>query len=317
MRVSTTVSALALTTIWGLFMSCLAQGALPGEVTNGTISATGAASIKRSPETLRLQIEVSAKAKNLKDALAALKTLREGAVEKLTKMDAVQDSIKIADPHINTAISNRQRQMEMMVRQRMRQGGKKAKKATEKPITVSATLTAEWKLKATEPEALLLEAQTIEDKVRAAELSGGKGTQGGEYEELAEEMADVEMYDDGQLQPGEPIFIYVTRISDEDRSKALAEAFAKAQKRAGELSRAAGVGLGPLSGLTSQSGRDPMSGQFGMYGMGNYDNRRAMIMQMMAQSTEAMTEEPSEAIGVHPNDVTLMLHVNATFRLDK
>ena len=62
--------------------------------------------------------------------------------------------------------------MEMMVRQRMRQAGKRSKKAPEKPVSVSCTLTAQWKLQGKTSETLLLETQAIEDKVRAADLPG-------------------------------------------------------------------------------------------------------------------------------------------------
>jgi hypothetical protein len=208
--------------------------------------------------------------------------------------------------------------MEMMVRQRMRQAGKKNKKAPEKPIAVSCTVTAEWKLKGKTPIELLLEAQAIEDKVRGADLAGGDAEEKtAEEQELAEEMQEQMPNfndDDSQPKPGEPTFIFVSKISPEDRTKATAAAFAKARQQAEELSVAAGAELGALLGLSRQV--TPNNLGFGMspyYAYGNMRNQR--LMQVMLERAESGDDDGAEAIGAQPSEVALPINVTAAFQL--
>ena len=119
-----------------------------------------------------------------------------------------------------------------------------------------------------------------------------------EEEELAEEMeGEVMMYnDESQPKPGEPIFLFVTRISPQDRAQALAAAFAKARRQAEELSKAAGSELGALQGLSRQDSLNAFN--FGMNSaFGN--GRGQQIMQLMSERVE-QGENDDEAIGRNP-----------------
>lgn len=284
--------------------------------TSNTVSGSGVQMIKRKPDTLRLQVELSAKAKTLPEALAKLKTVREAAIEQLIKLSADKNSIKVADAKLNATVSDRQRQMEMMVQQRMRQGGRRAKKPPEKPVMVSAVLTAEWKLGGANAEALLIESQAIQDKVRAADLAGKASEEmSPEEEELAAEMEqEMMMYSDsGQPKPGEPMFIFVAKISADERDKAMAQAFAKAKESAQQLSRAAAIELGPLVGLSARSAPgNPYD--FDPYGGSNYGNQR-MLMQMMANREERGEENANEALGIQAGEVVLPISVTASFQI--
>ena len=56
----------------------------------------------------------------------------------------------------------------MMVRQRMRAGGKKpAAKTAEPPVSLSTTLTAEWPLAAASADDMLVASQALTTKIRA------------------------------------------------------------------------------------------------------------------------------------------------------
>src|SRR6266576_890909 len=80
------------------------------------------------------------------------------------------------------------------------------------------------------------------------------------------------MMNDGGEQaapPGEPVFLYVAKISDEERGKATAEAFRKAKASAAELAKAAGVELGGLRQVTSQAAADVDQMQMMRYGRYN------------------------------------------------
>ena len=126
-------------------------------------------------------------------ALKKLEAHRDAALNQLAKMSSEKETTRAGEVADRFDASNpQQQQMEMMVRQRMRQAGKKNKKAPEKPIAVTCTVTAEWKLEGQDSGIeLLLEAQAIEDKVRAADLAGGDTEEKtAEEEELAEEMEE-------------------------------------------------------------------------------------------------------------------------------
>ena len=131
-----------------------------------TVSGTGVEVIRRPPEVLRMRIEISAKGKTLAEALRKLAARRETALQELAKMSSDKEETRAGEARVNSATSDRQRQIEMMVRQRMLQAGKKSKKAAKKPVSVSCTVTSEWKLQGKTAEELLLEAQAIEDKMR-------------------------------------------------------------------------------------------------------------------------------------------------------
>lgn len=290
----------------------------------GVVSGQGATALKRQPRILRMKIELTAKGKTLKDALAALKTERESALAKLATLEADKSTLSAGAPRIAAATNDRQQQMEMMVRMRMQQGGKKPKKAPEPPVAVQSLVTAEWKLAETDPEKLLLESRSLEDKIRAAGLAASdkKGDLSPEDQEAAEEAAAsdgssfaVPSWDDGSRQPkpGEPLFLYVAKISPEEHAKALADAFAKARTDAAALSKAAGAELGPLKSL---SGTRSMGGASNEWAAMRYN---PFLQQMMQQMGGDENGEPagaaSEAIGPAPQEVTLNVSVVAQFAL--
>ena len=119
-------------------------------------------------------------------------------------------------------------------------------------------------------------------------------------------MSGYSGYGNNQPKAGEPSFLYVARISEEERAQALAAAFDKAKAQAQGLAVAANATLGKLSSLsggTSQANEDE-------YGY----NRYAMQM-MMAAATNTGNDENEATVG-SPGLVTFQVMVNATFRLE-
>src|SRR5262245_12607785 len=113
----------------------------------GVVSGTGAVTITRPAETMRLQIAILGRGTTLKDALKALKERTEDATEELVELGADKKSIKVDEPRVQESQNDRRRQLEMMMMQRMQAAGKASKKAkVAPPVIVAATLTAEWKL---------------------------------------------------------------------------------------------------------------------------------------------------------------------------
>ncbi|HEY1785719.1 MAG TPA: SIMPL domain-containing protein, partial [Pirellulales bacterium] len=111
-----------------------------------TVTGTGVEIVRHPPEILRMQIEITAKGKTLANALKKLAEHRDAALAQLAKMSSEKEGTRAGEAQIAATTNPRQQQMEMMVRQRMRQSGKKAKTTPDKPLSVSCTLTAEWKL---------------------------------------------------------------------------------------------------------------------------------------------------------------------------
>ncbi len=285
---------------------------------NESVVGAGSASIERPAVAMRLHVELFGKGKTLEEALENLKDRREAARVQLEALKADPQSIAFGTPTLSNPESEQRRRFEAMVAQRFSARGREVPKALKVPksFTVSASLTAEWPLEADSVEQALLATQALQDKVKAADLAGTKDAEelSPEEEELAEEMADMMDYTgQEEVKPGEPYFLYVARISEEDRSKAFAEAFAKAKGQAAELARAAGARLGPLVALSGGGGGTSDYGD-DMYG---YERRSYLMRLAGRQEGPWEAAEQNEAVSGDPGSVAFTFHVNAVFRLEQ
>jgi uncharacterized protein YggE len=291
-----------------------------GSFDAGTVSGMGTVAIERAPQAMRMTVVVSSKGSDLKEALASLKDRLDAAKAQLATLGADKASIKVAAPQLAVEDPNRRRQIEMMMAQRLRAGGRKpAKKEESKPpVSVTASLSAEWPLKAAAGEDLLLASTSLQDKIKAADLAGTKEQMplSPEEQELADELGAEDlsaMYGgDEEVKPGEPMFIFVTPIAEADREKALAEGFQKAKSRAARLAKAAGAELGALKSL-NDSESDASDESYGSP-YGGY-NRQAYQMMQMMRGARGGLEELAEAIGAQPTNVVYRVTVTASFDL--
>lgn len=315
-RHMSTLAAVMLTFV--LFGSA-ARGQL-GPLDAGTVSGMGTVAIERAPQAMRMKLVVSSKGSNLKEALASLKDRLEAAKAQLATLGAAKTSVKVETPQIAVEDPNRRRQIEMMMAQRLRGGGRKPakKEETKPPVSVTAMLSAEWPLKAAAGEDLLLAATNLQDKIKAADLAGTKEQTplSAEEQELADELGAEglsAMYGgDEEVKPGEPMFIFVTPIAEADREQALAEGFRKAKSRAARLAKAAGAELGGLKSLNdAESDASDESYGGSPYGY----NRQAYQMMQMMRGARGGLDELAEAIGVQPTNVVYRVTVTASFDL--
>lgn len=285
------------------------------------VSGNGAVSISRQPERMRVQVALQGKGSTLKEALAAVKARGDAARKQLTALGADQDSIKIDNPKISGPQNDNQQQqmrMQMMMMQRMQQGGVKppVKKDEAEPVIVSALLKAELKLDAKNPDDLLLATHALQEKIKAADLGGTKDAEklSPEEEEVLEEQ-QAEMMNFGnnnEARPGEPVFLFVSRISEADRDKALAEAFQKAKGEARRLAKAAGIELGSLKALHAVNSGGAQ--QLGNYNY-NYNSRAYRMVQMaqQMQNPDGDEENELEALGVEAGPLKFTVTVTAAF----
>lgn len=281
----------------------------PGAV----VSATAVAKIERQPDTMRLQIDLLAKGSDVKEALALLGDRIQAARLQVIGFGAAEDSLVVGKPRLATSKSNEQRQIEAMIAERLRGRGGRSKKAASTPVTVSAELTAEWKLNTESIEDLLVSTQDLQEKIKQADLSGLKEASklSAEEQELLEEFeSEYGGYGSrNESKPGEPAFLFVSKLSDKDRDKALADAFQAAKSKAARLAKAAGLQLGPLKTLNGQTALDTPDEDYNYFGY----QSSASLAYARALAGQAEGGEMSEAVGTRPHQVTYKVTVSASF----
>jgi len=285
----------------------------------GTVTGHGAAEIRRQPEFLRVQVEVLAKGKDLKEALARLRARRQAAQKNLELLGMAASAMEFGEPAISTDKNERQRHMAVRMMRMRVQGKKPTDKPKEAPpIIVSSVLKAELPLRSTDPEELLLTAHALEEKMKAADLGGLKELKqaSAQDEELAQEQAAEAMdMEDDTPKRGEPVFLYVSKVSDDEKAKALAQAFRKAKRDAAVLAQAAGAELAALHHLendVSQNSGIDDDGPFETYA---YRMNRFLMGRVHTDASTA--EQAAEAIGLKPGKVVYRTIVSASFELKK
>ena len=278
------------------------------------IQGTGAVVLERPAERMRMQIKVIAKSsKDLPDALAKLKAQRAKVEKQMATLGAIKESVKFGDPRVDESQDENQRQIEMMMRQRMSQSGRKkpAKAVLSKPVRVAMKLTAEWPLKPGDAVSQLVESRKLQDAIKAADLGGQKDVEepSAEEAELAEEL-EGQMQFGGQNgpKPGEPAFIVLAQIPAADREKALAEAFQSAKAEAVLLAKAAEIQLGALRSLNSTGGIDPDDTE-------SYQHMYNRPYASMIRPHMRGNNDASEAIGPSPGTLKFRVGVSASFAI--
>jgi uncharacterized protein YggE len=304
----------------GYSLTAHARAQTVEEETEGTVAGNGTGVIERSPEILRVQVDVFAKGKDLKQTLAKLKKQRSAVEKQLDEMGAESKSVRFEPTKFASLETDQQKQMRTMVRQRMKQGQAKrqAKKPEVKPpVVLAIPLTAEWALTG-EGDELMLAANELEEKIKAADLAGLKVAQEltPEEQELAEEMESqdedpMDFYNGGrqEAKPGEPVFLFACRITDDERDKALAEAFAEAKAEAARLAKAAGAELGRLKDLTVNMENGESADEYDAYQSYSYRH----MQRMRGRVPESTSTR--EAVGMRAGPLKYHVAVTARFVL--
>jgi uncharacterized protein YggE len=284
-----------------LLASCLAASSGAQGVDNGAVTGVGMATLKHAPDLVRVQIQITGDGKTLKEALAKLAARREACKKKLLAAGAREEAITFEDPRLDTG--DPRQQMEQMMRARMGRAGNRPTTAPGAAhVAVAATVKAEWPLAGKSGEDLLIVAYDLQEKVKAADLADTK-TASLEEQEAREERAGLDS--DEQAAPaGQPVFVYVARISDAQRAAVLADAVKQAKANATALATAAGAQIGTLKQLQSQA--SPDMEQYQMMQYGRYNPFLA---------AQAQNPDPNEAVAMQPGLVTLHLTVSASYAI--
>jgi uncharacterized protein YggE len=290
-----------------------AQMAAPGAPPH--VDGTGEAVIERSPDTLRLSMQLMAKNMQIKQCLSHLKDRGEAARTQLVSLGATKDSIKIGSPRIDETQATYRKQMEMMMAQQMRQRGKKKKAELVFPTVIAAQLTAEWPLSGKSVDEILILSHDLSEKIKAADLSGSKKSEKllPEEEEVMEEsdaMSNYQRYNQGNEKPGEPVFLFVSTIPADVQEKACADAFRKAKANATRLAKSADASLGRLLSLRKDD-------SFNGFDMENFRGDGAEYAQYVALSRQSgkLRPDASEAVGPTPDKIEHRVRVVVSFEL--
>jgi uncharacterized protein YggE len=292
-------------------------GGLGGGGETSTVNGTGSAEVKQLADTLRVSVQIRAEGKDVREALVKLKERQSTLKAGVEKLKADPKSVKFGPTNELGAGSDSSRARMEMMRQRMGARAKRGKKEAPKApiVTLSSTLTAEFPLKAADADDLLVKGKALEDEIKAADLGGMKAAEAkakseGDEETKEEEemMMQMGMSNDGEAKPGEPTFVYARRISNEDRAKLLAEAFAKAKTDASRLAQAAGRELGNLRTLTENANTGNED---------DYDSyQRQQYYRLMQRSSRSESiDGATEAVGMRPGPVAFRVTVMAAFAL--
>jgi uncharacterized protein YggE len=284
--------------------------------TDGALAGSGMVVIERAPDVMRMQVQLLATAPTIKDALTALKKRQDSATAQVLALGAAKNSVKAEPAAIAEPSGDRNRQIQMMMRQRMQAGGARRKTAakTTEPVRLSTTFTADWPFKAASHDEQLAAAHDLQQKLRALDLSGAKeaSTLSAEEQELAEEAeTEFAVYGGEQGEdPSKPRFVFLATINEADYDKALAEAFQKATAQAERLARAAGRQLGELRSVSTFD-------QAQSYDDSDYYNRYGSSAYNLLQRFRQKQTDTSEltAAGVAPGAVKLTVTVTASYKL--
>lgn len=294
---------------------------------DGVVTGSGRVALTRQPNVLRMTMQVRGEGKDIKEALAKLKSEREAVAAKLKTLGAAQASVKFDGPRVgggpgDPANAARQRAMQMQRAMRARAGGRvgAAKPEPEPKVEVTSKVTAEWSFEPGEtPEDLIVNAYTLREKVKAGGLSK-KAAKAELTPEEQEEMEEAEgmvmdVYD-GMPQaatPGEPVFVFVSKVPAAERDAATAEAFKKAKAEAARLASAGGAQLGEIRQVTGQTASvtDDSDDANDFYN-GGYQYQ-AQVMRQLGLNVPGTNAE--EAAGFEPGPVALQVMVTATFAI--
>jgi len=130
------------------------SGQSRGQTAEGTVTGVGSATIARSPNLLRMTVELTAEAKDITAALEKLRAAEADARKRLLAIGAAERSVKLSDVRDGSVKSQRQLQMEMYTRQQMSARGRKPATSPSAPVKLIATLTAAWALNGSGDELL-------------------------------------------------------------------------------------------------------------------------------------------------------------------
>jgi|GEM_PF-5509483 len=278
------------------------------------ITVSGSAKKTDKPEFLRMTMTISSKGSDTRAAIESIRARKKEAAIKLEKLEALEDSIQFGPIAMGEKSGGGGPSMQQM-RQMMAQNfgeGEAAEKllAVQPPVSVSVSVTADWKMPEGDEEDLLVAIQELKDGITEADVAGTKTPDEltPEQQELAAELAEtMSRYSyDENAEPGAPTFLFGRRFPQSDADQLMQLAFEDAKSKAGKLAAAASLELGSLVSLTSRDSALPDIDMYDMYGPSAYGRQG---LQTASKKEEGVVM----IIGTDPSGVTLESGIYAAF----
>ncbi|MCU0710760.1 MAG: SIMPL domain-containing protein [Pirellula sp.] len=289
-----------------------------GAITRG-ISATGVASESIKPKTLRLVMQVSAKAKDAKKSIEELAIKKNELKKAFEEMKANVATLQFSDAKLTEEIagssangsSSAEMQMVLqMQRQMQRQmGGKGGDSDAADLGTLPTAFTSECQLRVDwdlpeniDSDVITLLKSRLEGEVKKRDLlkaGGGVELSDEEKESLelfqSQSQGGYSSYSRSNQDFGSKIFI-VGVVSDQITDKLSKQAFEKAVARANRISESTGVKKGDIVGVSFTGNQIDMMEPY------RYMSRN-FLYEDQAPDTSFMAPGEDEVLGTKPSDL--------------
>lgn len=282
-----------------------------------TVASTGQATLRVSPDRMRMALEIVGRGNDVPTATASLKERTKAAQAQLKQFQAIADSIQIHPMQVDDGQSQQHQQL----RERLMEGLNELERDTENLaplVTVSTILTAEWKLSSASEAERLAQVHDIQTRVRAADLSGRDDASGlpPESQELLEEsMMLSASYGYGAEDTG-PRFVFYRNVSADQYAALLKTALQRATDRATLLAAAADLTIGEIVHLKRVSAADAQAfeEQFSyLYGV---TDSGSLSTQELVRRVADPTDGSVNVIGETASQVSLVVNVSVEFSIE-
>jgi uncharacterized protein YggE len=270
--------------------------------TGGSVTTIGHATLKHSPEIMRVRVVLRGDGKDAREAMDALNRRRSDVKRQLVALGADERSLDLGQPGgAGDQLTPQQRQMQIVMAMQRNQH------PTTQPqgVSVVSTVQAEWPLGGQSPDELYVGTTDLQAKISAAVHEGAAPkAKTPEEQEIAEEMAAAAASNDGSEntagKPNEPTYVFVHKLTEDELEKLNADAVTSARADAKRLASASGVVLGRIIRISSSPG-------------GASEDNPYMTYIQAWTGNDKPAANAMEATGTGPGAVTYSIQVTAVF----
>ena len=290
----------------------LAMGAVAGAEEGPRVSGAGSEKFETIPDAMKVTVRGEAKGATVEEAIAAWKAKAESIKATLVEAGADAATVEISDPRLSGTGTSRNEMMmrRMMQMQAQKEGGDK-KEAQEEPVKLEMTVTAAWKLSATDVEGLLVETVPLMRKVAKLDFTDKKAATPEELEEMEEAASSEDYYDEyGRPDPSKPSFLFTKQVDAAKVTEMQKTAFDKARTDASKKAALAGRTLAGIVTVDASVSRPDMDEDEMM--------QYAYMRSMLGAAAGGMQKQDDEALAtaITPGKVSITVNVTATFGVE-
>lgn len=267
------------------------------------ISSTGSVTIRRPPSLLLMKMTLRASEATLALALTKLNKLSAASTDWLNRLKA--SPVEFGEPSFtNEADADPVAQVQARARRMMQQNAPKQPSKSGK-CEVCRVVTALWDIESMSAEEILVFVDRLQFEL-SSEAESNESAENPSWVSQEEQFANfISSMQAPPLPDDRPQFLYISRLTVEEREKALAKALGFAYAKAETLARAAGWKLGPLSMLSEQSGD---------YSLGRTDRmmNRQRCGAMLAGSSYDLKENDMVSDNPRSMEFVVVVHTHHT-----